>query len=379
MRSNPTVATGVTAHPVWRRHRAVGLLALVFFLLATTTQAADHPDCPRRFEWPWAQDQVRLKEAIKLLARGDNAYALAWANAITTPENLIAMAADKRFDAVASRIPRLKDISGSSIEVLFGFQQRVRNCPRSLRALWHYQTQLLDLGRFEDTIRIARDVDQVLQKRGPNAYVDSAPHYSYILTRASTALVGIGSFDQAVRVAESAVKVPEQQGPNVTQQIMYARLLIMLGRTDEARARLNRAPEVILTALGTRVGRVVELDLALQRGDLDRQNKLLEYLATNRNVFAEQYQCALVNTNQLDRAAAWLIERLRDPDLRTDALLRLQEYSIYDAKTTWSKTLNDRWQQLASRPDVLAAANDVGRIHHYGFLWRPTWLCEWPR
>jgi hypothetical protein len=66
----------------------------------------------------------------------------------------------------------------------------------------------------------------------------------------------------------------------------------------------------------------------------------------------------------VDAAAKWLIERLEDRDLRSAALLRIQEYAV-PRETTRQAELRKRRREMMARADVQAEIRKVGRIESY--------------
>jgi hypothetical protein len=90
----------------------------------------------------------------------------------------------------------------------------------------------------------------------------------------------------------------------------------------------------------------------------------LEYLDKHRKDSLDMWQWTLVRANRLDEAAALLIERLRDPVLRNDALCDLQDYTDppqLPQRALWV----ERWVQIRNRPDVRSAIDAVGRIEKF--------------
>ena len=72
----------------------------------------------------------------------------------------------------------------------------------------------------------------------------------------------------------------------------------------------------------------------------------------------------MIYTNQLDRAAKLLLERLRDRKQRTQALVDVQTYAA-PLRTPRQVTYESRWDAVIARPDVRAAIQRVGRIEKY--------------
>jgi hypothetical protein len=72
----------------------------------------------------------------------------------------------------------------------------------------------------------------------------------------------------------------------------------------------------------------------------------------------------LLVVNQHGRAAAELVRRLLDKDLRQDALLDVQDFAASPG-TPRDMELDARGRALLTRPEVRAAIDNVGRVASY--------------
>lgn len=115
---------------------------------------------------PLENDRYRVRRALHWLSKDQPGKALSEAQAIATPENLIAMSVDRRFDVLVPMLPRLADLSGAAIEASFAAERSARNCPRYLYATWYWQKQLLMLGRFQEVIQVAESIDGEILRNG---------------------------------------------------------------------------------------------------------------------------------------------------------------------------------------------------------------------
>jgi hypothetical protein len=87
----------------------------------------------------------------------------------------------------------------------------------------------------------------------------------------------------------------------------------------------------------------------------------LEFLRDHRLDAMALYQAALVYAGRLDEAALLLITRLKDPELRTAALLDVQRYA-QPRSTLLREQARQRWRQVMARPQVQTQIHQVGRI-----------------
>ncbi len=354
-----------------------GFLALCLLCAALPAQAGDHESCLRYPENPVQEDRLRIQRALHLLARDQRTKALAEAQAITTPENLIAMSVDRRFDVLAVDLPRLADLSGAAIDAAFAAERWARRCPRSLYSSWYWQTRLLTLGRFQEVIKIAESIDGEVARRGAGSFGQPGG-LDFIFNVSTTALVGMGRPDDAVRFyrINTARSVFEPNG--AMQRIWFAQLLVSLDRPADALTLLDEVGRINLIEEHRLWRNVPRYDVALQLADLATEIRLLDSFELHQRTFPQYQQCALFHSEQTNRAVARLVERLENPQTRSDALLSVQNYSTFGANSAWSEKLRARRELIINHPDVLAVIEKVGRVSQFKFYWRPDWVCDWP-
>jgi hypothetical protein len=108
----------------------------------------------------------------------------------------------------------------------------------------------------------------------------------------------------------------------------------------------------------------VRLDAAVQLGDTEQADKWLAFIKEHRMDAPRTYEVALLLTSDLESAAKWLIERLEDKDLRSAALLSVQEYAV-PLRTPRQAELERRRRALIARSDVQAEIQKVGRVESF--------------
>src|SRR5262249_42462261 len=104
---------------------------------------------------------------------------------------------------------------------------------------------------------------------------------------------------------------------------------------------------------------------AVEKGDQQIAGESLDYLRAHRKDAVSAWQQALVHADRLDEAAQVLIERLRDPMERSDALSDVQIYAnppLTEMEQIWL----ERWRNVVSRADVREVIDRVGRIETFG-------------
>ena len=172
-------------------------------------------------------------------------------------------------------------------------------------------------------------------------------------------------YPSAIRIYESAL-----DGTAETGEIHY-RLAVIY---DD---KLRRPADALqaLEAVGpmSEYGRMEEtwarLRAHAQLRNAEGVRTALAYLEEHRNVSLDVYLDALVDANEIDKAAELLIELLADSRARIGILVRLQRYAE-SPLTPVGMERKARWDVLVARFDVQAAVARVGRLESYPFLRR---------
>jgi hypothetical protein len=98
----------------------------------------------------------------------------------------------------------------------------------------------------------------------------------------------------------------------------------------------------------------------LALGNQTEAREALAYLRAKRSEFEQTWADAALEAGDLDAAADLLIQQLKDPEQRGSALENVQDY-LPLPMTPVMRMAEERWQQVLSRPDVVAALEAVGR------------------
>jgi beta-barrel assembly-enhancing protease len=173
----------------------------------------------------------------------------------------------------------------------------------------------------------------------------------------------MGCLDEAVAQLGAASNLFEDHAGNVSQLINLAQLYCNLDRPKEARAVIGRLVAQT-SAFGAMQLERVRLDAASQLGDSIQVALSMRYLEKHRADAPDAYEDALIYVNQLDRAAKFLLERLRDKSQRTQALADVQTYAA-PLRTPREVEYHARWRTVLARQDVQAAIQRVGRVEEY--------------
>jgi tetratricopeptide (TPR) repeat protein len=322
-------------------------------------------DAQWQLRWGIEPSSSWLRLTRLLLEQGALAEAIQVSLRITDTHDLIAMRADRRFDAVVAANPERFDIDAAATRQLRTLQAASEHAPQSLQLKSELIGALLQQQHYAAMLALSDAV--LLEIESTNypekLYVDFNEQHGWFLNERAIALERFGRWDEAVAQLTAATAVKEQ-AQIAGQLINLGELYCALERPRDALSAIGKVPIATLSSYGLMEMESVRLDAASQLGDTKQAENALDYLRENRAHDPASYQYALVTMNRLDDAAQALIEWLRDADHRLTALASVQTYS--DPPMTPRETLIfARERSLLSRPDVLAVIQEVGRVERY--------------
>ena len=158
-------------------------------------------------------------------------------------------------------------------------------------------------------------------------YEDFDERYVWILDTRSRLLRRLGRWDEGVDQLAAASHVLDKDGKNVSQVINLGGLYCDLGDPKNGLETLVRLGSDI-SSYGRMQEAAVRLDAAIQLEDAAEKEKWAGFMKEHRLDAPLTYEDALLRMNDAETAAKWLIERLEDKDLRSAALLSIQEYAV---------------------------------------------------
>jgi beta-barrel assembly-enhancing protease len=205
------------------------------------------------------------------------------------------------------------------------------------------------------------DIDAAAKRE--RLYTDYDEYYNWILDERSDLLERVRRWDDAVAQFTAASNLFEDHAGNVSQLINLAQLYVDLERPKEALEAIGRVAAKP-SSYGTMQLERVRLEAASQLGDSLQIARSMQYLEKHRADAPNAYEKALIVVNQLDRAAILLLERLRDKDQRITVLASVQTYAV-PPRTPRQIEFYARWRTVLARQDVRAAIQQVGRVEQY--------------
>lgn len=304
--------------------------------------------------WRWLQ-LTRM-----WLDRGNLTNAAAVAARIDLPHAILALRVDKQYDKIPRAEATMFDIERAKPKYVAVAQEQARLHPKQLEYSMELQSALLETMLPERALRIA---DEIIAKIGDGdgrkMYDDFDEYYLWILNNRAEALWDLGRQDDAIEQMRRAARRPEHGELNVSQAINLSGYYAMRGDTDKALDAISDLGQ--LSPFGRMQREGISVISAVQRNDAKKLETLIDYMRAHKDDALSTYQNALIDANRLDAAADLLVERLRDANTRSDAMLAMQRYAEHP-ETPLIQTRRSRWRSVIARPDVQSVLARVGRI-----------------
>jgi hypothetical protein len=302
---------------------------------------------------------------LGLIEKGQLSRANAVAAHVTDTYVLIAMRADRRFDAVVAANRAHFDIAAAADRELEALQAASEGAPRSLELKSRVIRALLKRQHYDAAMAASDSVLSDIRSTNfpERLYDDFADRRSAFLELRATALERLERWDEAVAQMSAASLLPEKYGGNVSQIIDLGMLYCDLGRPKDGLSAIAKMTAT-MSPFGVMHLEYVRLDASIQLGDSEQAARSLAYLHAHRADAPVSYKYALLITNDVDQAAAGVIRALLGKDERQEALLNVQLFApIPD--TPRNVALEARRRAVINRPDVQAAIQKVGRVDSY--------------
>jgi hypothetical protein len=303
--------------------------------------------------------------ALGLLEKGQFSRANAVAAHVTDPYVLIAMRADRRFDALVAANPAQFDIVAAADRAIEVFQAASEAAPRSLELKWRLVGALLSRRHYEAALAASDSV--LFDIRATNfperLYDDFADQRSTFLELRATALQRLERWDEAVAQMSAASLLHEKYSGNVDQIINLGILYCSLERPNDGLSAIAKLAAKT-SAFGDMHLEYVRLDAAIQMRDTKQVTQSLNYMRAHRADAPYMYEYALLTAIHLGPAATELIRQLLDKDERQGALLGVQIFAP-TPDTSRDIEIEARRRAVINRPDVQAAIQKVGRVDSY--------------
>lgn len=304
-----------------------------------------------------------LQLSLDLLQHNRQPEAFAVAAHITDPYALIAVQADNRFKSIAKSEFVESDILKATKKELERRQAAASQRPRDLSRIVQVASGLMLLHRYADVIRLTDPVLHAKEAATPEsaAYEDLQREFPWILNVRAQALRALARYDEAVALLRLACQESRQESL-VSHGLNLASFLATLDRPQEALAAIPSLEHA--SAYGRAVAAQTRVMVASELGDAAGLKAALDDLREDAQDYPDIRESTLIIAGREDEAAAILVARLADTNLRADALVELQDYANPPAPSR-AISWRERQSAVRGRAEVLRAVDSYGRIRRY--------------
>jgi len=314
-----------------------------------------------KLEWDIEPSVYWRDLALLLLEQGSLRQAIDVSTHVTAPYVLIAMRADRRFDAVVGAHPDQFDAEAAADREVRIFQSLSDEHPKALALKAHVMEALLHEQHYAAMLAASDSaVQEIRSTNFPDKLYDDyvEEHGSYFYLR-SVALQREGRWDEA-----TAQLVAAGHEGDINQLMNLAYLYCALDRPSDALAVISTLGPARTSPYGAMQVEAVKLQSAVQLGDRAQVSRSMQYLSSHQADAPRTYLYALIVAKQLDQAARYLITELKDEELRQSALLDIQEY-LPTPGSEAELEIEAQWRSVIARKEVQAAVHKVGRVDSY--------------
>lgn len=304
-------------------------------------------------------DYLYKELVVGYLDRNDIINAIRVAGQINTVDVLLDMSIDARFKEVWEAV--LAGAGGS----LRAAAERQKNRFEVIVAANPGDNQavhgLIDAMRFTGQAAKAIPIGDTLLT-DPVALGRDPDGYFWVLTATAYAEVETGKTDAAIkRMADLPSYKLDDYPDLITHDINRASLLLDQGRFDEASQAAHKADSRYESIYAKFWVAAIDVCGSAARKDLKSADALLETIRNSGKDNPAALELALLCSNKLPEAEQWYIKRLNDPDMRSDALQALQNFSVGANEGSHFTMVQDRLNQLRKKSSIRKAIAKVGR------------------
>lgn len=287
---------------------------------------------------------------------------------IDTPAELIRLRSDKRFDHYVDRADARFDPVKAAQAHLDALRVSGLLDGELDARLVDFSSTLLMLDRNEEVLALTDDLaEAVAEGQSPSAA--KAEWLAWLLNSRIAALRRLERTDEALATAKLAARIGAFGPDGLEHQMNLAFVLNSVGQTQEADAAMATLTD--LSGYGQAAQALIRFAAARERGDATAAAAARAVIVAQRQGARLFYREMLLEEGDLDGAAAVLIEQLRSPLERSDALASLQDMRVYPS-LPGDVRIDAAWRELKQRADVQAEVSRVGRIERYDLVGSAT-------
>lgn len=296
-------------------------------------------------------------EYAKLLAEeGDDEGARAMLARIYDPGLLI----DSMFDPrLRGLLPADLDLRASAEKALARDRERAALHPDLIDPIATVATHLQRLGRQAEALTLLQSIESKVD--APDAFADRAEMLPWYWDSLSRIYTHLGRYEEAAAALRKGAEINEGSAPNVSQVINLAHLQLRFGRPEEVLKTLAvfDGPGRELSEYGQMAMRIARGCAHAALGNMAAAAADLAYAEAHEKDSPEILTSLYLCVGRIDDAAAVLVRRLDDPELRSDALQELSDFEPWPGNVPlmpWEKPV----EALKARADVKAAIERAG-------------------
>jgi tetratricopeptide (TPR) repeat protein len=304
------------------------------------------------------ESHVAYRLALAQVIAGRRDDARQTLEGVEDADALLKVRVDPRFDGLYDAGSPRWDVGATAQRSVADLRAKSILSPDRLEPVAALAFAMLAVGEHEDLIAVVDEIkDAVARSRaGPPAYRDQDEYLPWLRDYRSIALRRLGRHEEALaELAAAAASGPE----TVSQVLNLAVLQCSLERPDDALASLDRAGA--MSGYGRMVKTLVQQCAALQKGDGEAAAAALSTLRRDHGDTPGVLIEGLLRIGGLDEAATVLIAWLDSPDLRGEALARVQDFRE-EPPLRGDATAAANSKKLLARTDVQAAIRRAGRV-----------------
>lgn len=318
------------------------------------------------FEAGWNEEASSLwtLRAFRLVDEGESDRAADYLRNVNGASSRLTLTVDRRMDSLRDVVPEAFEVEPALVRELEEARIKAAAENPSLEDGYMYAYGLMYRGRFEDALAT---VDAALARAEaaaakPGGTPIDTEDLIWALDTRSRILVFLGRHDEAVAALRRAARRPENGGMNVSHAINLGALYNRIDRPADALDAVLEVDEANVSPFGLMQAAQVR---ACAYAALDRQVDLKATRAWIQTHAADD-PAAVANVSACvddqDAAAADIITRLDDPEQRASALADLQDYIDLPNPTVSDARLMAFGEAVKARPDVQAAMDRVGHV-----------------
>lgn len=306
-----------------------------------------------------------VEYAGDLAVAGDTAAATRVLGRVDVPDALARALTDRRLIAVVDADPRRFDVRAVAERRLAQDRQRMADHPELLDGPNEVAMELRALGRPEEALAL---LDATLPRlKDKTAFHDFADKLPWFWDERSRTLRELGRVDEAIDALRTGAFAVDPETADVSLILNLEDFLVRTGKPQAALDEMKLSEKV--DAQTSPYGRMVrEQTRACAFALLGRREELKASLAYVAAHAADNWAAAAdapLCAGDSNMAAAAVIRALDDPNGRETVLIELSRFDPPAHQTALERQMDERRQEVASRPDVKAAIAKVGRTARF--------------